>query len=107
MLFPSHLLGVRFGNEFKVLFKMEMTRLELVTSCMPCKRSSQVSYTPKIVPYNYSKSFTVLSIIILSEKVSALFLGIFTAKKIAIASVPNIYPLSGRSLWKCYCFPAR
>ena len=27
-------------------FEVEMTGLEPVTSCMPCKRSSQMSYTP-------------------------------------------------------------
>ena len=26
---------------------MELTRIELVTSCMPCKRSPKLSYSPK------------------------------------------------------------
>ena len=28
------------------LFIVEIVRLELTTSCMPCKRSSQLSYIP-------------------------------------------------------------
>ncbi len=38
---------------------MEMIGLEPTTSCMPCKRSSQVSYTPKSCA-NCLHFFTIL-----------------------------------------------
>ena len=28
--------------------KVELTRIELVTSCMPCKRSPKLSYSPRL-----------------------------------------------------------
>ena len=62
--FPSHLLGAYSGSRFFVNSQLhligdritdkpsaflEMIGLEPTTSCMPCKRSSQVSYTPVFV----------------------------------------------------------
>ena len=39
--------GVSMVHGLNKDFVVELTRLELVTSCMPCKRSSQLSYSPK------------------------------------------------------------
>gem|GEM_PF-7127853 len=65
--FPSHLLGAYSGSRFFVNSQLhligdritdkpsaflEMIGLEPTTSCMPCKRSSQVSYTPVFIYYN-------------------------------------------------------
>ena len=45
-----HLIGDRITDKPSAF--LEMIGLEPTTSCMPCKRSSQVSYTPVFIYYN-------------------------------------------------------
>ena len=39
--------SIKKGNTYRIPFSVETVGLEPTTSCMPCKRSSQLSYAPE------------------------------------------------------------